>query len=199
MNKPEIFAGRLREGAFTIIASPDTTSDDSGTAGLAVFLIESDSIYYAKFSDAQLSSKCLGASARNMTAWFSDLEVFRRNDDGSVIVFLTENGVIRIVITLNKIDLAAVAATKDRQSRNSTNADTIMPTHEKKRRHSTNARISEWSEDEESAADIAEFNKLKRRYPYINVELPAKSAALKRLRTYNSSDDSEHETSSDHE
>lgn len=179
MRKTEIFVGRLREGVFNIIASADSTSPDSGATCLDVLLIESDALYRAKFSDAELSTLCLGLNtARNISLWFSDLEVFRRNDDGSVIVFLVEKRVIQIVATLKKIDSDSAAS---------------VPSC---RRCATRAHISEWSEE-----DTNEVAELKRRFPYINVELPTESPALKRLRAYYSSaDDSEYETSSsDHE
>lgn len=185
MSKSDVFVGRYREGAFNIITSADTTSSDQNAMSLEISLIESGAIYYGKFSDAQLSKACLDSTIwRTMCVWFSDLEVFMKPADESAVVFLMENQIVKIIVTVEKIN--------------------ITSTVRKKRRHATNARISEWSDEEGSKCspptseiqEDAEFIELKRRYPYIDVELPITSPTLKKLRVYDSSNDSEHETSS---
>lgn len=185
-----IFAGRFRDGVFNIIMKPDLTSEDRDARGLDILLFSSNLLYFGKFSDEKMDSLRLSASThRTMSTWFTDIKVFQYGRNGkSVTILLMENQTIKFMVTLKRIDVP------DCESE-------IPENSQKRRRVNQDVHISAWSDSDEfdelvtqsivqnaiaATPEIAEFttefDKLKKQFPYINVELPAESPALLKLR-----------------
>ena len=172
---------------------PDLTSEDRDARGLDILLFSSNLLYFGKFSDEKMDSLRLSASThRTMSTWFTDIEVFQYGRNGkSVTILLMENQTIKFMATLKRIDAPDCESEMPEIPENS----------QKRRRVNQDARIPTQSDSDESdepatrsivqnaiaaipeiAEFTTEFDKLKKQFPYINVELPAESPALLKLR-----------------
>lgn len=213
-----IYIGHMSSGMYNIILTRNMESEDPEAVGLEIVLSIYGDVYQSKFSDMQMNAlSCIKENMhRNISSWYSGLEIFRR-DHNDAVLLLMEGDIIQIVVTLNRINTGLgqisdsgsfgwqnITSQNTQDDENSAIAEMSEIKSAPKRRRLNEFEFNESDDaDDESSPEpkakifknniaeipelsefTIEFDELRRRYPYIDVELPAESPALEKLREY---------------